>query len=82
MSNVTGMTGFGRGERAGDFGTVSVEARSVNGKGLDLRLRLPAGFDAIEPSCASWPSARFNRGSVTSTSPITPPEGEAGGPDR
>jgi uncharacterized protein (TIGR00255 family) len=75
MSKVTGMTGFGRGERSGAYGTVSVEARSVNGKGLDLRLRLPNGFDAIEPKLRELAKARFNRGSVTINLAVTPPEG-------
>jgi uncharacterized protein (TIGR00255 family) len=75
MSNITGMTGFGRGERSGAFGAVTVEARSVNGKGLDLRLRLPPGFDAIEPKLRELAKARFNRGSVTLNLTVTPPEG-------
>jgi uncharacterized protein (TIGR00255 family) len=75
MGNVTGMTGFGRGERSGPYGTVTVEARSVNGKGLDLRLRLPNGFDAIEPKLRELAKARFNRGSVTLNLSVTPPEG-------
>lgn len=75
---VTGMTGFGRGETSGAFGTLSVEARSVNGKGLDLRFRPPAGFDAIETKLRDLARARFHRGSVTVTLTYAPPEGEAG----
>ena len=75
---VTGMTGFGRGEASGDFGTLSVEARSVNGKGLDLRLRLPSGFDAIESRLRDLARARFNRGSVTVAIAHAPPQGDAG----
>ncbi len=75
---VTGMTGFGRGEVSGDFGTLSVEARSVNGKGLDLRLRLPVGFDAVEAQLRDLGRARFNRGSITVTIAHAPPESAAG----
>jgi len=78
MGAVTGMTGFGRGERSGAYGTVSVEARSVNGKGLDLRLRLPAGFDAVEPKFRELAKQRFNRGSVTLNLTVAPPEGAQG----
>ena len=43
------MTGFAR--SAGTVGGLSWawELRSVNGRGLDVRLRLPSGFDALEP---------------------------------
>ncbi len=78
MTQITGMTGFGRSERSGSYGTVAVEARSVNGKGLDLRLRLPSGFDALEPKLRELAKARFNRGSVTINLNIAPPEGGPG----
>ncbi|MCY3981699.1 MAG: YicC family protein [Alphaproteobacteria bacterium] len=41
------------------------EARSVNHRGLDLRLRLPAGQDALEPLTRKAAQARLQRGSVT-----------------
>ncbi len=78
MTQITGMTGFGRAERSGSFGTVSVEARSVNGKGLDVRLRLPSGFDAIEPKLREFAKQRFNRGSVSLNLSVAPPEGTQG----
>ena len=42
------MTGFA--DLAGAAGGVAWtwEARSVNGRGLDLRLRLPEGFEALD----------------------------------
>ena len=45
---VVSMTGFAR--SGGTAGPVSWvwEVKSVNAKGLDLRLRLPAGLDAID----------------------------------
>ena len=39
--------------------------RSVNGKGLDLRFRLPGGYDRLEAALRSTASARLSRGSVT-----------------
>lgn len=62
---LSGMTGFARAARSGPFGTVSVEARSVNGKGLDVRLRVPAGHDALESALREMIKTRFNRGSIS-----------------
>lgn len=41
------------------------EVRSVNGRGLDLRLRLPEGFEALEPYLRKELGARFGRGNIT-----------------
>ena len=61
------MTGFGRAE--GGDGTVSWiwEARTVNGKGLDVRCRLPSGYDVLEPQAREAVSGRLNRGNVSLT---------------
>lgn len=75
---LSGMTGFGRADRAGDFGRVEVEARSVNGKGLDVRLRLGAGLEAIETAVREMIKARFARGSVSLSIGYSAPEGAAG----
>lgn len=58
------MTGFARaeGEHAGQRWIW--EAKSVNGRGLDLKLRLPPGLDATEPLARAAAQARFKRGSV------------------
>ena len=78
MSGVTGMTGFGRGEMIGETGAVVAEARSVNGKGLDVRVRLPAGFEGVETTIRDEARRVFNRGSVTVTITYQPPEADAG----
>ena len=61
------MTGFARatGESAG--GAISWELRSVNGKGLDVRLRLPAGFDRLEMPVRQALQRRFARGNLQGT---------------
>ena len=61
------MTGFGRTQ--GDaFGISWVwEIKSVNGKSLDLRLRLPQGFDALEPQLRATLAQRFRRGNFTAS---------------
>ncbi|WP_158766325.1 YicC/YloC family endoribonuclease [Terricaulis silvestris] len=58
------MTGFARaeGEHAGQRWIW--ELRSVNGRGLDLKLRLPPGFDALEPQARAAANGKFKRGSV------------------
>ncbi len=43
------------------------EMRGVNGRGLDLRLRLPDGLEAIEAPLRAALSARVARGNVTLT---------------
>ena len=39
--------------------------RSVNGRGLDLRVRLPDGIDGLEARLRATASARIERGNVT-----------------
>lgn len=68
---VLSMTGFAR--AAGEAVTRGVvygwawEVRSVNGKGLDIRLRLPPGYDWLEPMAREQVARRLNRGSVSLT---------------
>lgn len=62
---ISGMTGFARTEGASEGLAWSWEARSVNGKGLDIRLRLPSGYDRLEAKTREAVQARFKRGSVS-----------------
>ena len=41
--------------------------RSVNGRGLDLRFRLPPGWDALEPGLREAAGKLLKRGNVTAT---------------
>lgn len=61
------MTGFSR--VSGDLGLArwTWEVRSVNAKGLDIRLRLPPGLDEVEQAARSIAQARLKRGSVQAT---------------
>jgi len=61
------MTGFARSEGAIGSCRWAWETRSVNGKGLDLRIRLPAGFERLEPEVRNRISAAFQRGSIQLT---------------
>lgn len=58
------MTGFGRSE--GDaFGLRwSWELRSVNGKSLDIRLRLPSGYERLEQAARKEISSQLSRGNL------------------
>lgn len=64
---IKSMTGFARTE--GSHGALRWhwELRSVNGRGLDLRFRLPPGFDLIEPKLREAAQKRLVRGSVNAT---------------
>jgi uncharacterized protein (TIGR00255 family) len=62
---ISGMTGFGRAEGASGDWSWAVEARSVNGRGLEVRFRGPPGFDALERGAKAAAQARFTRGQLT-----------------
>jgi uncharacterized protein (TIGR00255 family) len=64
---IASMTGFGRSEGTGDGYVWAWEARSVNGRGLDVRLRLPPGNDAIEATVRELIAKRIARGNVSAT---------------
>lgn len=64
-SQFSGMTGFGRADGAQDGWSWSVEARSVNGRTLEVRFRGPPGFDGLERAAKAAAQARLNRGQVT-----------------
>lgn len=57
------MTGFARGDGHASFGTFFIEVKSVNGKGLDVRLNVPRSFAALENPIKAKLSERFSRGS-------------------
>ncbi|MGE3251562.1 MAG: YicC/YloC family endoribonuclease [Hyphomonadaceae bacterium] len=59
-----GMTGFARADGERDAVRWAWEARSVNGRGLDVKLRLPPGFEAFEPVVREAAGKRFKRGSL------------------
>jgi uncharacterized protein (TIGR00255 family) len=62
LASMTGYADLAGG--AGDLAWVW-EARSVNGRGLDLRLRLPEGMEALEPPLRAALGPSLARGSVT-----------------
>jgi uncharacterized protein (TIGR00255 family) len=58
------MTGFARADGAGAINRWTWEVRSVNGKGLDIRLRLPVGFEYIELPARERIGGLLARGNV------------------
>jgi uncharacterized protein (TIGR00255 family) len=58
------MTGFARLDGGGELLRWTWEIRSVNGKGFDVRIRLPVGFERLEPSVREHCAARLARGNV------------------
>src|SRR5579871_291446 len=54
------------------------EARSVNARGLDLRMRTPPGFESIEPAARVLANERFRRGSIQATLAIEPQDSTRG----
>ncbi len=61
---LSSMTGFARRHGVSGPYAWAWEIKSVNGKGLDLRLRLPPGWDAIEPAIRAAATEHFARGSI------------------
>ena len=61
---VRSMTGFGRAELRGDVLVVTVEARSVNHRHLDIALRLPRALAAQELEARRAIAGRLERGRV------------------
>ena len=71
---VTSMTGFARAEGRAEVPVAfswAWEAKSVNSKGLDIRLRLPHGFDALEIAVRTATARVFTRGALTLALTIT-----------
>lgn len=62
---VNSMTGFARTEGGDGVYAWIWEIRSVNGKGLDVRMRLPSAVDQLEQEARQRLQKRFKRGSMS-----------------
>ena len=64
MTAISSMTGFAR--ASGGDGTAgwSWEVKSVNGRALDIRCRLPQGLERLDPAVRGAVSTRLRRGNV------------------
>ena len=63
--HVASMTGFSRMQGAVGPWSYAWELKSVNSKGLDIRLRLPPVFDSLEIKARQAIAARLTRGAIT-----------------
>ena len=61
---VSSMTGFARASGHFDGLHWQWEVKSVNGKGLDLRCRLPTGYESLEPALRASTASALKRGNL------------------
>ena len=73
------MTGFARAAASDDRFAWAWEARSVNGRSLDVRCRVPPGFDQLESGARAAVAKRFNRGNINLTLSVERKAGAASG---
>ena len=73
--SLVSMTGFAEAHGAHEDMRWRWEAKSVNGKGLDLRLRMPPGFDGIEQAARRLAAERFRRGNIQASLNMEPQVG-------
>ena len=76
--SLVSMTGFAEAHGAYEAMRWRWEVKSVNGRGLELRLRTPPGFDGIEPAARMLANERFRRGNLQATLSIEPQESARG----
>jgi uncharacterized protein (TIGR00255 family) len=79
MGLLASMTGYGRGEARGARSAILVEARSLNHRFLEISLKLPRGFGALEPELRRLVQARIARGRVDLVVTARRPAGAAAG---
>lgn len=65
------MTGFARTQGSAGAWSWAWEIKSVNGKGLDVRLRLPAGWEGLEAGLKQIASRVLGRGNVNANLSMT-----------
>src|SRR5262249_53167501 len=65
------MTGYARAQGADERRHWVWEARSVNGRNLEVRCRVPPGFDRLENPARSAVGAKMKRGNVSLTLTVT-----------
>jgi uncharacterized protein (TIGR00255 family) len=76
------MTGFGRGSSSAGAVEITVELRSVNNKGLDLRIRIPSELGHREEELRRLLRESFSRGSIQCTVTLSAASKASAGIDR
>lgn len=64
---IKSMTGFARDDGSIGRYTWFWEIRTVNGRGRDIRMRLPSGYDSLEAECRSLIASHIIRGNCNLT---------------
>jgi uncharacterized protein (TIGR00255 family) len=72
---IASMTGFARSQGQDRERMWTWELRSVNGRGLEVRCRLPAGWESIEGAVRERAGKRFKRGNLTLSLAVARPAG-------
>jgi uncharacterized protein (TIGR00255 family) len=72
------MTGFAESAGSHDGLRWRWEAKSVNSRSLDMRLRTPPGYDGLEQPARRLAGERFQRGALQISLTVEPPEGATG----
>ena len=76
--SVSSMTGFARSEGQAEGCSWSWELKSINAKGLDVRCRVPSGYEKLEKAAREETAKSFKRGNVTVNLTINWQKGDAG----
>ena len=76
--SISSMTGFARAEGQKDSRSWTWEVKSGNAKGLDVRCRVPGGFERLEHPARQRVNERFRRGNVMLALSISSSQGESG----
>ncbi|QYJ00567.1 YicC family protein [Thalassovita mediterranea] len=63
-ARVSSMTGFARVSGEAEWGSWAIEAKSVNGRSLDVRVNVPGGFEEVERAIKQAASKLFARGNI------------------
>ncbi|MEO9969935.1 MAG: YicC/YloC family endoribonuclease [Hyphomonadaceae bacterium] len=76
-AQLVGMTGFGRSGGERDWGSWTWEAKAVNGRGLDVRVNIPGGFEGLDQEVKKQAGSMFSRGNMQISLRIELAEGES-----
>src|SRR5262245_14286778 len=74
---IKSMTGFARADGAAGSSSWHWEVRSVNARGLDIRLRVPPGLEGLEPRIREALAKRITRGSLAVNLNVKRVQGQA-----
>jgi len=75
---LSSMTGFAEGNGAHENLRWRWEVRSVNGRNLDIRLRIPAGYEGLEVGARTLAGERISRGSIQAALTVSTEEANRG----